>query len=45
MISPVPPDRPDAEDARDEGREPPIAGMALEAALVEFAAPRDLAGP
>ena len=40
----MPPVPLDAEDARDEGREPLMAGMALEAALV-FAASRDLAGP
>ena len=32
-VAPVPPVRPDAEDAREEGLDPPIAGMALEAAL------------
>ena len=35
MISPsVPPVRPDAEEALEDGLEPPIAGMALEAARV-----------
>ena len=41
----MPPVPLDAEDAREEGREPLMAGMALEAALAVFAASRDLAGP
>ena len=45
-ISSVPPVRPDAEEARDVGLEPPMAGMALEAALADilFASP-GRAGP
>ncbi len=45
-ISSVPPVRPDAEEARDEGLEPPMAGIALEAARVAILLPSPaLAGP
>ncbi len=44
--SSVPPVRPDAEEARDEGLEPPMAGIALEAARVAILLPSPaLAGP
>ncbi len=45
--SSVPPVRPDAEEARDGVFEPPMAGMALEAALAVslFASPARFAGP
>ena len=42
----VPPVRPEAEEARDDGLEPPMAGMALEAALADIRLPSPArAGP
>ena len=44
-ISSVPPVRTEAEEARDDGLEPPMAGMALEAALAAILPPPARAGP